>query len=117
MNKRSAMFVAAGLILALVAGAYALALGVTGPAQSASAKTYVHAGPLKTVKIHLLAPSSGGEGAMSAPLHGTVVGNPGPAGSVSYSGSYSTGSPTYTYPSPSAHYYYDDGGSSGGGDD
>jgi hypothetical protein len=112
MNKRSAMFAAAGLILALVAGAYALALGVTGPARSASAKNYVHLGQLKTVKIHRMAPSSGGEGAMSAPLQGTVAGNPGPAASVSYSGS-----PTYTHPSASPRYYDGGSGSGSAGDD
>jgi hypothetical protein len=72
MNKRSAMIVAAGLIVALVAGAYALALGVTGPATQAQAKTTVHTGGhTKTVTVHRKAPSSHGGAAMSAPMPGS----------------------------------------------
>ena len=76
MNKRSAMIVAAGLIVALVAGAYALALGVTGPATAASAKTGPHVRTqTHTVTIHKSSPSSGGAGAMSAPLGGRSYGS------------------------------------------
>jgi hypothetical protein len=68
MDKRSAMIVAAGLILVLVAGAYALALGMTGPATFASAKTSQASPQAKTVTVHKKSPSSGGVAAVSAPL-------------------------------------------------
>jgi hypothetical protein len=92
MNKRSAMIVAAGLIVALVAGAYALALGVTGPATAASAKTGPHVRTqTHTVTVHRAAPSSGGAGAMSAPLGGRSYGSTGgSAGGGGGGGGYST---------------------------
>ena len=95
MNKRSAMIVAAGLIVALVAGAYALALGVTGPARAASAKTGPHVRTqTHTVTVHKTSPSSGGAGAMSAPLGGRSYGSTGGGtggGGGAGAGSYSTG--------------------------
>jgi uncharacterized membrane protein YgcG len=95
VNKRSAMIVAAGLIVALVAGAYALALGVTGPATQAQAKTTAQkpAAHTKTVTVHKNAPSSHGGAAMSAPIAGSGGGG---GGSYSYSGSSSTGGGTHT---------------------
>jgi hypothetical protein len=80
MDKRSAMIVAAGLILVLVTGAYALALGVTGPATFASAKTSQASPQTKTVTVHKKSPSSGGVAAVSAPLPSN--------------GSYSAGTPS-----------------------
>jgi hypothetical protein len=110
MNKRSAMVVAAGLIVALVAGAYALALGVTGPAQSASAKTSPQAQTrTKTVWIHKNAPSAGGAIAMSAPLGGR-----------SFSSNVTGGtSGTYTSPSGKKVHVTNTGGGNGdnGGSD
>ena len=68
MNRRSAMIVSAGLIVALVAGVYALVTGVTSPATSASAKDSKPKAITNTVTVHKHAPSSSNEAAMSAPL-------------------------------------------------
>jgi hypothetical protein len=96
MNKRSAMIVAAGLIVALVAGAYALALGVTGPVTQAQAKTTAQtSGRTKTVTVHKKAPSSHGGAAMSAPMPGSGGGG----------GSY------YSAPTSSGRTYTSGGGS------
>lgn len=101
MNKRSAMIVAAGLIVALVAGAYALALGVTGPATQAQAKTTAQtSGRTKTVTVHKKAPSSHGGAAMSAPM-------PGSGGGGSYYSAPTSSGRTYTTGGGSQ----DDGGS------
>jgi uncharacterized membrane protein YgcG len=64
MNKRSAIVVAAGLVLALVAGGFALTNGLTGPEPSAavaSAKAPRQKKPIvhtitRTIKVHKKAP-------------------------------------------------------------
>jgi hypothetical protein len=60
MNKRSAMMVAAGLVLTLVVGGVAVAVGVVGPSTSAAGPRTVrreHPRPIvktkkRTVKVH-----------------------------------------------------------------
>jgi len=67
MNKRSAMMVAAGLVLTLVVGGVAVAVGMTGPeASSAQPKLTHHKNkPIikttkKTVTVHKQAPAQAG---------------------------------------------------------
>ncbi len=72
MNKRSAMLMAAGLVLAMLVGGVAIAVGLTGPAASAATPRVVkhHKAPKpivktirKTVTVHKKSPqvaSSGG---------------------------------------------------------
>ncbi len=115
MNKRSAMLMAAGLVLAMVVAGIAITAGLTGPSASAAAPRAVRHHPLKpivktvhtTQTVHRKAPGS------------SVV-------------TRSTSAPpvVFTTMSPSAasyafddsghgedHGYPDDGGSYGGGDD
>lgn len=68
MNKRSAMFVAAGLVVAMLVAGLAMATGVTGP--SADAKTtatrrkpVVHTN-VKTITVHRKAKATGSTGAV-----------------------------------------------------
>jgi hypothetical protein len=107
MNKRSAMIVAAGLIVALAAGAYALSLGSTGPTAAAAAKTAHRHKPIvktirRTVTVHQKAPAS---------THAVVATGPAPSvapiSGSSYQGSY--GEPEDTSGAS------DDGAFSGGG--
>lgn len=122
MNKRSAMLVAAGLVLTLIVGGVAVAVGLTGPASSAAAPRITHKQKARkpivktikrTVTVHKQAPAA----AVAAPAV-TYTSSAAPT-SASYSGSTSSGSS-----------YGEDGGyedshsqepsgehSSGGGDD
>jgi len=84
MNKRSAMMVAAGLVLTLVVGGVAVAVGMTGPSASSAQPKLTHKKnkPIikttkKTVTVHKKAPAQ----------PGTVVTVP-----SSYSGSASSSS-------------------------
>ena len=87
MNKRSAIVVAAGLVVALIAGGLALSSGIVGPELSAavaSAKTQQHRKPKirtikRTIKVHKRADRQGTTGGM-----GTSVAAP--------ASSFSTGS-------------------------
>ena len=120
MNKRSAMLMAAGLVLTVIVAGVAIAAGLTGPAASAAAPRAVHhrdPKPIvktirKTVTVHKKAPQ-----APAAPV--TYAAAPAPmappaARSISY--------PSAAPASPAG--YVDDGGyqdggshSGGGGDD
>lgn len=116
MNKRSAMLVAAGLVLTLIVGGVAVAVGMTGPSSSAAAPRLArHQKPKpivktikKTVKVHKKSPQV----AVAMPATTTYS-------SSGYSGSSSsdTGSgPGYTDHSGSSDPgYTDDGGSSSSG--
>jgi hypothetical protein len=109
MNKRSAMLMAAGLVLTLLVGGVAIAVGLTGPAASAAAPRVIkhHKAPKpivktirKTVTVHRKAPRSAPNAATSyAP----------PAPSLTYA--------PVSYPSSSSHAstgYQDAGGHDGG---
>ena len=106
MNKRSAMLVAAGLVLTMIVGGVALAVGMTGPASSAAAPRLSrhHKDPKpivrtfkKTVKVHKKSPAV----AVAMPATTTYSGSSGYGGSSGHSGGSSYGS--------------DDGGSTSGG--
>jgi len=116
MNKRSAMLMAAGLVLTLVVGGVAISAGLTGPTASAATPRVVqhhHRKPIvktfhKTITVHKQAPSSGAvtyAAPATAPTAPTV--SPYPV--------------TQTHASSGG--YHDDGGSDdghaggGGGDD
>jgi cobalamin biosynthesis protein CobT len=81
MNKRSAMFVAAGLVLSLLVAGVAMSMGVTGP--SADAKTVARSQkPIvktttRTVTIHKQAKGEAAAGAVivrtTDPAGGTVA--------------------------------------------
>jgi hypothetical protein len=110
MNKRSAMLMAAGLVLTMLVGGVAIAVGLTGPAASAAAPRVVkhHRAPKpiirtirKTVTVHKKAPQPAGSAAISyAP----------PAMSFSPA---PVGYPSYSSHAPSSS-YQDDGGHDGG---
>jgi hypothetical protein len=99
MNKRSAMLVAAGLVLTMIVGGVALAVGMTGPASSAAAPRLSrhHKDPKpivktikKTVKVHRKSPQV----AVAMPAPSTYSGSYGSTGSSGSSNSagYSDGS-------------------------
>lgn len=101
MNKRSAMLVAAGLVLTLVVGGVAVAVGMTGPsASSAQPKLTQHKKnkPIikttkKTVTVHKKAPGQAGTVvAVPAPSTGTMSGS-----GSSYDDSSSSGGSDTTY--------------------
>ena len=115
MNKRSAIVVAAGLVVALVAGGFALSHGLVGPtptAAAATAKTQKHQKPIvrtekRTVKVHRK--SKGGGGTVPGPVitvggTSTSSGSTGSASSVQGDDSFENDSEGM-----------DDGGSSGSG--
>ncbi len=92
MNKRSAMLVAAGLVLTMIVGGVALAVGMTGPASSAAAPRLSrhHKDPKpivktikKTVKVHKKSPQV----AVAMPAPTTYSGSSSSTGSSGYSGS------------------------------
>ncbi len=96
MNKRSAMLVAAGLVLTMIVGGVALAVGMTGPASSAAAPRLSrhHKDPKpivktikRTVKVHRKAPQV----AVAMPATTTYSGSSGYGGS-SYSSDGATSS-------------------------
>jgi hypothetical protein len=67
MNKRSAMFVAAGLVLAMVVAGVAMAMGVTGPSTEAKTARSGRSEPIvktvtRTVKVHKEAKADEGGG-------------------------------------------------------
>jgi hypothetical protein len=118
MNKRSAMLVAAGLVLTLMVGGVAIAIGMTGPSASAAspktAKQHHKQKPIiktirRTVTIHKKAPAAG----VAAPVYAASQGS----SSVSYS-SVPRSAPSY---GDDGGYEHEDGsggsGSHGGGDD
>lgn len=92
MNKRSAMFVAAGLVLSLLVAGVSMAMGVTGP--SADAKTTVRSQkPIvktvtRTVTVHKKAKADGTAGPV-------IVRTTDPTGSTGTSDSESTGDDSY----------------------
>ncbi|MBI3647215.1 MAG: hypothetical protein HY240_00395 [Actinobacteria bacterium] len=112
MNKRSAMVMAAGLVVALLAGGFALTNGLVGPQPSAAVASGKAAAkkPLvrtvrRTVKVHKQSRSTGTSGTATSPVTST--------GSWSGEDSYENDS----YENESSG---DDSGSSsslGGGDD
>jgi hypothetical protein len=111
MNKRSAMLVAAGLVLTLIVGGVAIAVGMTGPSTSAASpkmvKQHHKQKPIiktvrRTITIHKKAPAAG----VAAPVYVAA-----PSSSSGYSsGSYSSPSTN----SGSGSSYSDDGGSEPG---
>jgi hypothetical protein len=114
MNKRSAMLVAAGLVLTLIVGGVAIAVGITGPSSSAAAtktsKHHKHQKPIiktvrRTVTVHKQAPAAG----VAAPVYASA-----PASSSSNGSGYSS-----AYPSSGSSYGDDsyEGGSGHGGED
>jgi hypothetical protein len=110
MNKRAAMLMAAGLVMTMLVGGVAIAVGLTGPAASAAGPRLVHhhraPKPIvrtirKTVTVHRKAHQA-------APSAGTSFAAPPPP--VSYAPiSY----PASSSPASSAG-YQDDGGHDGG---
>ena len=97
MNKRSAMLVAAGLVLTMIVGGVALAVGMTGPSSSAAAPRLSrhHKDPKpivktikKTVKVHKKAPQV----AVAMPATTTYSGSSSYGGSSGHSGGSSYGS-------------------------
>ena len=120
MNKRSAIFVATGLVVALVAGGFALSRGIVGPTPTAAAetaKTHKHRKPIvrkvkHTVKVHRKAKTNGG--AAPGPVI-TVSGPSTPTYSTgSTGGSSYQGDDSYEHEGGSGS---GSGGGSGGGDD
>jgi len=115
MNKRSAMMMAAGLVLTLVIGGVAISAGLTGPTASAATPRVVqhrrHHKPIvktyrKTITVHKQAPSSGAATYAAPPVAtGAPMSSPYPATThtQSSSGGYHDGGGS------------DDGGYSGGG--
>jgi len=126
MNKRSAMLVAAGLVLTLVVGGMAVAVGMVGPSTSAAGPRTVrqHKQPkpiVKTVKRTVKVHRSGG--VVAAPAS-SVYGSQ--ASSGSYGSSNSGGDQVSQHSTPNTQTSYDDHGSdegspsddgSSGGDD
>jgi hypothetical protein len=119
MNKRSAMLVAAGLVLTMIVGGVALAVGMTGPSSSAAAPrlTRHHKNPKpivktikKTVKVHKKSPQV----AVAMPAPTTYS-----SGYTGQSGSSSRSSSGYSdHSNSSSSSYGDDGGepsNNGGG--
>ena len=84
MNKRSAIVVAAGLVVALIAGGLALSSGLVGPEPSAavaSAKTQQHRKPKirtikKTIKVHKKAKQQGTAGGSAARVTASTSSSP-----------------------------------------
>jgi hypothetical protein len=70
VNKRPAMIVSAVLIVALIAGAYLLGIGLIHTKKPASATTNPRKTATRTLSVQVHAPSSGGRPARSAPLGG-----------------------------------------------
>jgi len=89
MNKRSAMLMAAGLVLTLIVGGVAMSTGLTGPTPSRAApraeRRQTTAPIVKTVKRTVTVHKQGS--ATPAPATSTATGSPGSTSVGSLSGS------------------------------
>ena len=114
MNKRSAIFLAAGLTVALVAGGFALSQELVGPSPSSAAvSTHHHKKAKPVVRTHKRTITVHRKAKGSAPS-GTVA--PAPAPTYTAPSMTSTSSAAYSSDdSHDSHDSYDDGYGSGGG--
>jgi hypothetical protein len=118
MNKRSAMLVAAGLVLTLIVGGVAIAVGMTGPSSSAASpktvKQHKKQKPIiktvrRTITVHKKAPAA----AVAAPVYAASSGTA-PSTSSGYASSNTGSGSGSSYGDDGGH---DDGHDSGFGDD